>query len=484
MLPFDANPYAVRHRLFSFLVVCALILHVGVQSSAHHPVHAAADVTPDVVVNTLVDDPNGCPTACTLRSAINSAPAGGVIGFAESLKGSIKVVDAIEITKDVTIAGRGADISVIDGQKKSQIFIVKNAKVKIVGLKLQNAIAKRVGGAIEVQEGSLELSDSLFVNNTANEGGALSVNGRATLVINHVEFSNNSAGGGGALYTEGASTVTINDSLFQGNTAVVDGGAISNRGKTQITQTAFIGNKVRKPSGSRNAPNGGGAIYNLLTGRLAITTCTFTKNQSDNDGGAILNFIGTTAPDLTWVVIDSSTFNENVAEHSGGAIANYLTSPLTLINSTITGNLAKDNGGGFYNKGGVVQIQFSTLALNGAKKTAGGIFIDNGTMTLSSSIVAKNVGKPVADISGKVKSGGSNLIGNPTGVSGLFASDQQKVDPQLLPLGMNDPGTTATMGLKPSSPAVGKGGTSCPQTDQRGVQRKNPCDAGAYESGT
>jgi len=122
------------------------------------------------------------------------------------------------------------------------------------------------------------------------------------------------------------------------------------------------------------------------------------------------------------------------------------------------------------------------LAQNGAKKTAGRVLIEKGTLSLTSSIVAGNIGKPIADISGKVKSGGSNLIGNPNGTSGLFASDQQNVNPLLQPLAPDGVGYAPTMALSPGSPAIGKGGTSCPDTDERGVKRKNPCDVGAFET--
>jgi hypothetical protein len=52
-------------------------------------------------------------------------------------------------------------------------------------------------------------------------------------------------------------------------------------------------------------------------------------------------------------------------------------------------------------------------------------------------------------------------------------------DPQLAALADNG-GPTETMALAAGSPAIDVG-TSCPDTDQRGMPRNGPCDAGAFE---
>ena len=60
---------------------------------------------PTIIVKTLDDDPSGCPDKCTLRSAISTAKSGDVIGFDDSLNGTIKLADGLTINSNLTNVG-------------------------------------------------------------------------------------------------------------------------------------------------------------------------------------------------------------------------------------------------------------------------------------------------------------------------------------------------------------------------------------------
>ncbi len=53
-------------------------------------------------------------------------------------------------------------------------------------------------------------------------------------------------------------------------------------------------------------------------------------------------------------------------------------------------------------------------------------------------------------------------------------------DPRLGPL-QNNGGPTLTHALEQGSKALGAGGPNCEDVDQRGQQRDNKCDLGAFE---
>ena len=150
----------------------------------------------------------------------------------------------------------------------------------------------------------------------------------------------------------------------------------------------------------------------------------------------------------------------------------------TLVNCTVTGNIAA-NGGGISNGGGA----------------PGGLYGGHGrgTVIVANSIVAGNSASAAApDIFGPVSSKGHNLIGNTDGSSGWVASDLTGTDPMLGPLADNG-GPTQTMALQASSPAIDAGNNDLAldvdgqplTTDQRGVGFprivNNIVDIGAFE---
>ena len=92
----------------------------------------------------------------------------------------------------------------------------------------------------------------------------------------------------------------------------------------------------------------GGAIDNK-SGTLTVTTSTFDNNTAIQ-GGSIYNNASATMIGST--ISNSSAFQ-------GGAIANDLIATLTLLNSTIAGNFAGQNGGGINQVGMLTVTQFN-----------------------------------------------------------------------------------------------------------------------------
>jgi predicted outer membrane repeat protein len=187
-----------------------------------------------------------------------------------------------------------------------------------------------------------------------------------------------------------------------------------------------------------------------------------------------------------------------------------------LTNVTLSGNSAKNDGGGLSTKRDVIS---QTLTLNNVTITnntadsdndgagnGGGIYELVNPVLVQNSIIAGNFDTPdnagggtiSPDCSGTFSSQGHNLIGSNDGcndfVDGvnddIVGAGTSPIDPLLGPLA-NNGGSTQTHALLPGSPALnagnpltpGSGGFACAANDQRGVTRpqSSACDVGAFE---
>ena len=227
--------------------------------------------------------------------------------------------------------------------------------------------ASSSGGAVYVYSGSLVARQSHFTNNQAGYygGGAIAALSYGTLLIDGCEFTTNQAGYyGGAICTWAPSV--ISHSTFTNNTATYWGGAICNlSGAIQIASSEFEGN--RATSGL------GGALYNSVA--ATVLQCTFRSNQAAGNGGAIY-----TIEDDSPLSIAQCLFEQNAAgtggSGSGGAIWTSQRR-VEIAASIVRQNTAADDGGGIFVAEGLVALTDSLVAANTATNgRGGGIFVD------------------------------------------------------------------------------------------------------------
>jgi hypothetical protein len=177
-------------------------------------------------------------------------------------------------------------------------------------------------------------------------------------------------------------------------------------------------------SSNRNLFNGaGGGIFNAVSATLTVTQSTLDGNGA-KQGGGIFN-----AGTLT---VSESTLSHNVVGglglNVGGGISNGGT--LTMTNSTLYANTAV-LGGGLYNTG-TANLTSVTVAANTAHPTiagrpaGGGLDAAGGTLLLRNSIVAGNFlvdnfgnVQSASDITGTVSSSSSYNLIGTGGSGGL-----------------------------------------------------------------
>jgi len=287
-----------RNVLISIVlsVLVTLSLFASTLNGSVRPAYAANNY----VVSSLNDTGSG-----SLRDAItqvNGGAGGDTITF--SVTGTILLGSALpQIGQNVTITGPGASLLTIDGATLYRAFyFLSGVTASLSGVTIAN-------GYIETSSGG--------------EGGGI-VN-QGTLTITACTFTGNKAFAGGAINNQ-QGTLNVISSTFIANKSVIVAGAIFNSaGLVNITTSTFTSNTLSDPN------SGGGAIFNLSNnniGTMNISRSTFSNNSAMKTGAAIGN--------QGIMNIAASTIANNPTSQYSSAIYNNQT--LNLSASTLTGN--------------------------------------------------------------------------------------------------------------------------------------------------
>ena len=367
--------------------------------------------------------------------------------------------------------GRGGGIATDDDETAGTF-------VEIFDSRILSNTSDSHGGGIYVGVGqskslSLQNSDVMY-NITQSDGGGLNVEEGLAIVSGSVIQNNMAADDGGAGYIYSAEgSATVQNSIVRGNQAGDDGGGF------------FAG------ASSEND--------------LDVSRSLLSDNRAGGEGGALFG---------DRFNLTRSTVTSNTARY-GGAV--YVEESLSGFNSTVSGNLAQEHGGGIFNLG-YLDLNAMTIVSNTAGAGGGLDFDSTASGDVQKTLLANNVATTDdgpdcrVDSNASVTSLGYNVVGIGNGCAGTFLDGQNGDqvgsfgDPllsRILPLADNgghtlpDGGAVPTHALRRDSPAVDviPFPTFCAadQTDQRGFPRTGQdgngdggadgdgCDVGAFE---
>ena len=259
-------------------------------------------------------------------------------------------------------------------------------KLSLSVVNFSNNSSVNNGGAINNQSGTLTISgskyyNSIFHNNTAQNGGAIYNNG--DLTIKNTVFGQRSYSSPIHIMDEKGNEYYV-DSLTEAISLVYPyhytieviknpnsadyGGAVYNKNSANISSSTFLLN---------NANYNGGAVYN--SGELSLKSSGFEENSAQNGGAVYINSDKKT-------ILKNSNFYKNTALSNGGAI--YINGGDTNITKSYFGSQFKNgntavNGGAIYNNGQNTQINSSVFVQN--HSTYGGDIYNTGILTISKS---------------------------------------------------------------------------------------------------
>jgi len=435
----------------------------------------AAAALPATAATLTVDDPSpvSIPGHCTLVDAaqaistqapVNNCPAGDgkddtidLTGFTtptsiEFNQPALNFQHAIVLTRPATI--RGA----LDANGTPYVTLTRSS---VSGT-----------GPVGFVDGTgpLTLSNLNFVHGAvADGGGAVIVGGDVT--IDHCVLTDNQAGGGGAVAATG--TITLRNSTVSGNSAEVTGGGVTSNATVNVYDSTLSNNQAVDPSGQ-----GGGAIY--ASGNVLMRGVVLTNNSSAADGGAVVAGGDATVIDSTLsgnvatggpggavfsmqgASVATSTFANNTANANGGAIS---AQNADVENSTFTANAAPDGGA---IQAGILALSYATLSGNNGSNAGAAAVTFSVSANANGTIAFGNTPLDVAGPASASLAGQYNLIGQ-SGVP--VPADTLTCDPQLGALADNG-GPTQTMLPAAGSCAIDAGSSAPPvAVDQRHFAR-------------
>eukprot|EP00210_Caulerpa_lentillifera_P006657 g6360.t1 len=285
------------------------------------------------------------------------------------------------------------------------------------------------GGAIRATEYSnINLTDTEFVNNTANQGGACYFV-HTEVTMKNLTFNRNNAtdGSGGAIYTEyGAISGTtlrfyyneagrwggglctdfttyasLTDVVFRNNSGKI-GGAIGvfSSSLELLPPCRFVQNRGKADGGAiaesnsdsfltscyfvANMAENGGALW-MGNGSVAVINSTNYYNRAESNNEDIVELFQMPSFNLS-----DSLFSYNEALGSGGAISLSDNAVLSASGIMLYRNEAESGGGIRVVNNAVLSLSESTLLQNKASDSGGAVFGRESTIQISHSRFNRN----------------------------------------------------------------------------------------------
>ncbi|WP_376794185.1 protein kinase [Thermogemmatispora sp.] len=354
-------------------------------------------------VTSLQDDGPG-----SLRQVIAEAKPGQAISIQSGLTGVLSLTHSLDINKNLTIRGPGADKLTISGQPDAEngyaIHILGRTEVLFSDLSFSER--QPSPNSFFFNQGKLTLQrcrvSRITVTSITSSNGSTQVEGSA------IENSPQAE-----LFLLQSSITHVQSNGFGAHAAAI----LNNGGSVALSGSQITDNSV-KDTDSRGDSAGGGVIV-TLKGSLTLTDSIIANNQvssqEDAYGGGISALNSKVQLTNTRLV-----GNTVIAAHRGvGAGLQASGGQVILKNSLVSGNVAQAqfaSGGGLIMIDGQMTLIDSTVTGNkangqGNAATGGGLVVE-GSLTVTASTITSNVATSTTTSPGSVGGGGLTIMGS------------------------------------------------------------------------
>ncbi|NME70626.1 fibronectin type III domain-containing protein [Flammeovirga aprica] len=257
------------------------------------------------------------------NATIDAGNTSKIFTFTDGTEGTSLVVENI---KFINANGMTDGVAEVGGA----ISMSSVGELKFMNCSFENNSSSRPGGALGIQNGTVNIYGSSFINNST------------------VKVGDDSPNGGAILITSGSNDVFLNvyESYFKGNSSVNHGGAITME-VTANTNNVFMQNTT---IADNSAANAGGAIFigNQGNGLLKLENVTVSGNSntanSGNSGGIrIVNTSIDVQVNNSLIAHNLSNYGTNNEVYSDFSIG--LNPNVTVNSSIITAVVVSDKHG-------------------------------------------------------------------------------------------------------------------------------------------
>lgn len=342
---------------------------------------------------------------------------------------------------------------------KNQIECVPSLQAVLISGTVRASPCATISYAILVSDvgDTIQLADGTYTESGINMDRDITITGAGANTTILQAADTLEAGNDRVFDIESGNVVTIGGvTIKNGYTDLSGGGVRVNESSLTLIDVTVDSNAT---TGSSNS-NGSG--IEVRESWLLLTDCTISDNRAGNAGGGIYLYYSTAE-------IINSTFYMNRAVARGGAIGTLSDDPQTI------------------------QIAITTISTNNRGDYGGGIQAESAFTVYSSNvIVAHNAASNSPDVYGEFISQDYNLFLG-TDDATIKGETAHNITGQCAGVGVLEynGGTTKTLALKTSSPALDVGKCDGALVDQRGHPRPvdkpgianaaDGCDIGSYE---
>ena len=172
-----------------------------------------------------------------------------------------------------------------------------------------------------------------------------------------------------------------------GGRATLTGGYAENGGAVNIHEGSSASFNNITFSGNKASVDGG-AIF--TRGTLTMENCEISGNEAKDTGGGIY------VTDKGDFALTGVTITNNTAKNDGGAINAHLKEDSTITGSTISHNTSSTEDGGGISldaEGKMLSIYDSVITYNACEDNGGGIDVEDGTVVIHGTEVSHNSAK-------------------------------------------------------------------------------------------
>ena len=277
-----------------------------------------------------------------------------------------------------------------------------------------------LGGHAGLLGGAMEDIGSRWLRGSAVHGGAIGLQSRAALTVHESVFETNTASStvaadvpsGGAIYALGAGMLELDAPVINQCHATRGGGVYVGGAAGVLPTLTWIGGSVESGEAVTGAgvfldddvpatldgvllrdnttvagasPSNGGALALDRPGAVSLLDLTLTDNVASGDGGGLW-----WAPGAAALTVSGGTWSGNSAS-DGGAIAVEGTGDLDLFDLTLLSNRA-GTGGALRQDAGSLDAVRTTFCANAATGDGGALWLGAVTSSLRASLLQENQG--------------------------------------------------------------------------------------------